>query len=262
MISRFFSLVSREYETNPDVKRKVKKRFLLIVGFVILLSFIWIGSVYWKNSRTMQTLTIEGNNEVATEEVRLLAGIKKGTPLMSVSPSVVKNRLTRNPLIETAIVKVELPGTLKIKVTERTPLARLTGQRSGMLDARGYGMPEMKRKFFDIPIITGIKNDDFDEKWGLTKNKQLIKTANFLKHAKRDYPVLYYLISEIRLIDEQSFQIYTQDGAVPLLMNYDNALVQMVYFKEFWTQVVQILGSEKFKYIDLRANEIITAREI
>ena len=262
MISRFFSLVSKEYETDPNVRRKVKIRFLLIIGFAVLLGFIWVGSVYWKNSRTMKTLTVEGNSEVAKEEIIKLAALKSGVQLMSVSPSVVKNRLTKNPMIETAIVKVELPGTLKIKVTERTPLAKLSGERFGMLDGRGYGMPEMKKKFFDLPVITGIKEEDFDEKWGLAKNKQLIKVANFLKHAQREYPVIYYLISEIRLVNDQSFQIYTQDGAVPLLMNYDNALVQMVYFNEFYKQVVQILGSEKFKYVDLRADQIITAKEI
>lgn len=262
MISKFFSTINQDYKENPEVRRKVKKRFLVIVGLILLIGFVWVGSIFWKNSRTMQNIVVEGNSEVTSDQIKELADIKSGTRLMAISPSVIKTRLTRNPKIENAIVKVELPKTLKIKVVERTPIARLTGERAGMMDGRGYGMPEMNKKFFDIPIISGIKTEDFGEKWGLTKKKELIQVANFLRKSKENYPILYYLISEIRIVDDQTFLVYTQDGAVPLMMSYENALEQMVYFKEFWTQVVQVIGAEKFKYVDLRANKVITTKEL
>jgi cell division septal protein FtsQ len=262
MISKFFSTISHDYSENLETRKKVKKRFLIISGLIVLIGIIWIGSIFWKNSRTMQSITVEGNSEVATAEVKLLADVKVGTRLMAISPSVIKSRLTKNPKIKTAIVKVELPKTLKIIVKERTPIARLNGEKTGMMDERGYGMPEMSKKFFDIPIISGTKNDYFGENWGLAKNKQLIQIANFLRKSKENYPVLYYLISEIKIIDERSFLVYTQDGAIPLIMDYDNALEQMVYFKEFWIQVVQVIGADKFKYVDLRANKVITTKEL
>lgn len=262
MISKFFSIINLDYKENPEVRRKVKKRLLLIVGLIILTGFIWVGSIFWKNSRTMQTIVVEGNTEVTSDQIKNLADVKSGTRLMAISPSVIKTRLTRNPKIENAIVKVELPKTLKIKIIERTPIARLTGEKVGMMDGRGYGMPEMSKKFFDVPIISGIKSEDFGENWGVTKKKELIQVANFLRKSKENYPILYYLISEIKVVDDRTFLVYTQDGAIPLMMSYDNALEQMVYFKEFWTQIVQVIGADKFKYVDLRANKVITTKEI
>lgn len=262
MISKWFSRINKDYDSNPEQKRRIKNRFLLFLGLLLLIGVIGIGSSYWKNSRTMQNLIVEGNLEVKTDEIKLLSNLKNGILLMSVSPSAVRRRLLKNSMIETAIVTIDLPSTVKIKVKERTPIARFFGEKPGMIDGRGYGMPEMKETFYDLPVISGISTKDFEENWGLSKNKQVVKIARFLYHAKHDYPVLYYLISDIMLNDDKSFQMTTQDGAIPLLMNYENALVQMVYFKEFWVQVIQIEGAERFKYVDLRADNVITAKEL
>ncbi|MBN8707617.1 MAG: FtsQ-type POTRA domain-containing protein [Bacteroidetes bacterium] len=261
MISKILTAISKDYETNEVVRKRIKIRVLIILGLLILIGLLLVGSWYWKNHRSLTKYSVKGNREVSESQIIALTQTKKGIRLNTVSSAKINKRLKKNPFIESAIVKAELPGTLVIEVKEREPVARLEGAVTGMIDGKGFGMPAKKLTVYDLPIISGIKKSDFDSSWGVIKNPVIKKVATELLKLKNKVPAAYHLISEIRQNDDQSVWIYTFDGAVPVLAKASNLAENTVVLKNFWNQVVKVTGKDRFTYIDVRQDGVIATKE-
>jgi len=261
MISRWLAFLSPHEAADEASRRKIKLRIVIILGLLLLLFLLLAGGWYWKNHRTLSKYAVEGNREVTEAEIISLAKVKKGTRLSLVSPAVVRKRLKKNPMIESAEVRAELPGTLVIEVREREPVVRLEGQVSGMLDGNGFGMPMKQKTVYDLPILSGIRKTDFDSAWGQIKRPELRKVASELTKLKKKVPAAYNLISELRPADDQSVWVYTFDGSVPVLASIRNLAGNMIVLKSFWNQVVTVSGKERFTYIDVRQDGVIATKE-
>lgn len=84
-------------------------------------------------------ISVTGADHLSASAVEEASGIDRGTPLVSVDPGAVEQTITRLPWVHTAEVRREWPGTVRIAITERTPLAvALTDDGGwGVLDATG-----------------------------------------------------------------------------------------------------------------------------
>jgi len=103
--------------------------------------------VYNNNSFAITRLEIETDGVLAAEQLRSWAGVRPGANLMRLDLARVKRDLEMAPAIESVAVERSLPGTLRIHVTEREPIAqvllvRQDGTPGGRytLDAHGYFM--------------------------------------------------------------------------------------------------------------------------
>lgn len=261
MISRLIKAISKGDEPNESVKKRIKIRILIILGLLVLIFLLLAGSWYWKNHRSLTKYSVKGNREVSEAQIIELTQTKKGIRLNTVSSAKINKRLKKNPFIESAIVKAELPGTLLIEVKEREPVARLEGSVTGMIDGKGFGMPAKTQTVYDLPIISGIKPSDFDSSWGVIKNPVIKQVARELLKLKTKVPAAYHLISEIRQQDDQTVMMYTFDGAVPVLARASNLAANTVVLKNFWNQVVKVSGKDRFTYIDVRQDGVIATKE-
>jgi len=73
---------------------------------------------------SLDKLTIEGRYRTSRESLRAALQIKKGDSLFASDPWSIKRRLEALPWVRTASVERRFPGTLAVKLVERTAIAR------------------------------------------------------------------------------------------------------------------------------------------
>lgn len=85
-----------------------------------------------------QRLEIDGRLYTDDEVVRSTIGVAAGQNLFSLATDGIVARLRQLTAVEAAAVEIGLPGTLRVRLTERTPIAIWqVGQRRLLVDAVG-----------------------------------------------------------------------------------------------------------------------------
>ncbi len=106
---------------------------------------------------TVEDVLLEGRRFSDRKEITQAAGLRRGMPILSVSLSSIRQRLIANPWIADASVERRLPSTIRIRLTERHPMA--LWQRSGklaLLDGEGKVIDGADlRKFRNLIILIG-----------------------------------------------------------------------------------------------------------
>ena len=137
---------------------------LLVVALAVLAWFalLKVGeALYSQNDRyKIVNLQIKGGKILTPELIAEYTRIQKGANLFSFSATKVRaDFLRKAPNVKSITIIRQLPGTVKIEVVERDPVARFGGKSSLLVaDREGYvfilktGRPE-------LPVISGYKDD-------------------------------------------------------------------------------------------------------
>lgn len=142
--------------------------FLAVVGPFFGIYLLWrIGEValntfvYCNSDFAIQRVDVKTDGIIAPEQLRRWAGVKPGANLIALDLARVKQNLEQVPMIDSVSVERVLPRTLKIRVTERDPIAqvivsRLDGTSGGVitllqLDADGVVMPMLDPRLATVP---------------------------------------------------------------------------------------------------------------
>jgi hypothetical protein len=128
-------------------------RLTRILAAVTLLAGVVAGS--WEGYRRLVRMPyfrvaevyVEGNLQVATDEVVASLGLPPDTSLLEVDLSTLSRRILQNPWIKEASVRRRLPLALTIQVVERVPEAVFIADRRYLLSADGV-------------ILTDLDGDD------------------------------------------------------------------------------------------------------
>jgi cell division septal protein FtsQ len=129
--------------------------------------------VYQNKAYALQTLDIQTDGVIAPEQTRRWAGVRLGENLFAIDLARVKRDLELVPAIQRVAVERFLPGTLRIQLQEREPVAQIntTVVRPGgvtdtvvfLLDAEGFVMLPLEASkrvfpataFEQYPLIVG-----------------------------------------------------------------------------------------------------------
>ncbi len=95
--------------------------------------------LYQNKDFAVQQIEVQTDGVVAVEQLRRWAGVKAGDNLLALDLSRVKRDLELVPQVKTAAIERVLPRTLRIRVTERQPLAQAYAPQPRP-DGRGYDM--------------------------------------------------------------------------------------------------------------------------
>ncbi len=102
---------------------------------------------------------IEVEGRETTDAATILAALAahRGTPILAVSPSRAKQQLERLPWVRSASIERHLPGTLRVRLVERHPLA--VWQHAGkqeLIDREGEVIPVKDlSRFAHVPTVVG-----------------------------------------------------------------------------------------------------------
>ena len=178
-----------DVKLRSDQVRAGRLRLVMLLFFVITGTFLgvyllWLTGelaldwlVYRNPDFAIQQVQIHTDGVIAPDQLRRWAGVKPGQNLIRLDLASVKRNLEMVSLVDSVSVERVLPNTLKIRVTEREPVAQVnvaradagdgidiivfeldaTGMVMQPLDPRLSTMPllQMRSK---LPVITGVNS--------------------------------------------------------------------------------------------------------
>jgi len=129
------------------------------IGLVALVG-VWLGwqRIFASDRLRVTQLEVHGNHFLSEGEVRELIGPALGENVLTLDIEALKGRLRASPWVAEAIVTRRLPGTLRIEIHERVPLALAELDRLYLMDGDG-GLIEIygpRTAGFDLPIVRGL----------------------------------------------------------------------------------------------------------
>ena len=137
------------------------RRLTLFAGTSVILFLVFFG--IWRGGEALmrkkifenpyfaiEQVEVETDGVIAPEQIRNWAGVRLNDNLMALNLTRVKRDLELVPAIEGVVVERVLPKTLRIRVSEREPVAKVIFQQaraggvceggSYTLDANGFFM--------------------------------------------------------------------------------------------------------------------------
>ena len=156
-----------------------------VFGTVFGLYLLWRGGewaldrwVYENPAFAIQHIEVQTDGVLPVEQLRRWTNVRTGQNLLALDLARVKRDLELAPLVQSASIERILPHTLRIRVTEREPLAQITvprpGGRNGIelaslqIDSEGFVIQPMEQprrpaatgSSDALPLILGINPDE------------------------------------------------------------------------------------------------------
>ena len=143
--------------------------FGVLFGTVFGLYLLWRTGewvldkfVYENSTFAIQSIEVQSDGVIAPDRLRNWTNVKPGANLIALDLASVKRNLEMVPAIESVSVERVLPHTLKIRVTEREPVAQVNVPVSGpaggiaiavfQLDANGFVMKPLDPHLRVVPL--------------------------------------------------------------------------------------------------------------
>jgi cell division protein FtsQ len=112
-----------------ETRRREGRRRLRVVFGVVTVGVL--GGAAWGATRSplldVDQVVVEGADRSGTGVVRDASTVRRGEPLVGVDHGAAARRITALPCVLRAEVRREWPGTVRIRVTERVPVAATRG---------------------------------------------------------------------------------------------------------------------------------------
>jgi len=192
-----------DVESEP---RRVPRLKLALFGFFAL---IILGSPFWgplllrrMDFFRVRKLEIVGTHYIATSDIVGRASVDTTRSVWDPTGPIA-GRVKAHPGVETASVARRLPGTLVITITERQPVALVSGpQGFRASDARGVALPvDLTRGLVDAPVIA-------------RPDTALLR---LLGEMRLVLPELYRRVSEIKRVGANELLVQLDDAPVRTL---------------------------------------------
>ncbi len=132
---------SRRIERERRLRaRRLRVRLTILAALVVTAGLVFgLASLYRSQVFEITATDVIGNDWLDAERVREIADIPTGSTLLRYPGREIKDRLESDPWIETVAVSRDFPDTLRLRITERVPVARVDvgGASSWLIDASG-----------------------------------------------------------------------------------------------------------------------------
>jgi cell division protein FtsQ len=166
---RLLDVKLRSDQIRASRARLAAFAFCVLGGTVFGLYLFWrtgewtLDKFVYENSEfAIQSVEVQTDGVIAPEQLRRWTNVKPGANLIALDLASVKRNLEMVPVIDEVSVERVLPRTLKVRVTERRPVAQVnvpTAVAAGgivvsvfQLDMNGYVMKPLDPRQREIPL--------------------------------------------------------------------------------------------------------------
>ncbi len=234
---------------------------LSILSGVFLVLF-----VFWQGGRWMldrfvyendafaiqQPIDIQTDGVILPDQLRRWAMVKPGENLLALDLARVKRDLELVPLIKSATVERILPRTLRIRVSEREPVARIilmeklaSGYAPGLyeIDETGFVMPPLDAKWRgkpseippeQLPIISGVTARDL-RPGRQVESDQVRAALKFLAEFERSPMAGLVDFQRIDISGPETLHVYTGQGS-EVMFPLTGLDAQLRRWRQIWDQ--------------------------
>jgi cell division septal protein FtsQ len=159
----------RSDQVRATRMRLATAAFALVFGTVFGLYLFWRAGewaldkfIYENSSFAVEHIDVQTTGKISDDELRRWSGVRLGQNLIALNLAAVERNLELVSVIQSVSVERILPRTLKIRVTEREPIAQVnvprTDSRNGIsvsifqLDANGFVMQPLDPRLCVVPL--------------------------------------------------------------------------------------------------------------
>jgi cell division protein FtsQ len=162
--------MNQRVDTDPRISRRRKavarskrRRIWMGLGAVGLIAVIvWV--MFFSPVLDVRDIKVVGTKHVEAEEVAEVSGLLDSSQnLLTLATDEVAQRVEELPWVQEAEVDRMLPGTVRIKIIERTPAMILSlGAARWTVDAHGVVL-EAGEVQPGLPVLAGVEVGDISE---------------------------------------------------------------------------------------------------
>jgi cell division protein FtsQ len=250
-------------ENTPQAPRRRSKRWgtwlmvPLVAGLVLLVVF----ASEWRESLTVQRVVVEGSRVLSAGQVYAIASIPLKTPLYALDLLSVRQRVLAQPFIQSVSFHRQFPGVLRIRVTERTPIASLNNGQMRFVDPHGVLLPFVPSAVkLDLPMISGIDGIGKALPGDRLANSEVKTAIEVLQTAQEVDSSMFHFISEINMNNGKDIMLYSTDLGVPINLGRGEIAKKLLMLQSFWNGFAKTGSPEKLQSIDLRYEDQVVVR--
>ena len=146
---------SRRIAVQRNEGRRRLKRFTLVLGGVAVVLAAYVATQ--TPLLDVDRLVVEGAGHTAAGDIRAAARVEPGDPMIGVDTGAAAARTEELPWVEHAEVVRRWPGTIEVRVTERSPAAvvDVADGRVALVDPGGKVLEVTSRPPAGLPLLTG-----------------------------------------------------------------------------------------------------------
>ena len=223
---------------------RIAKLLVLLRNVVILGVFVAGGIWVWQHTQSdarfaVKNIEFEGAKHTPRATIDRVAKQYVGLNFFQINIARVQRDLGGVGWISRIDVEKKLPDTMRIRITERTPvaLARI-GAQLKYVDEKGAAFAELTTAAGDddLPIITGAQGDE------------LARAVALLVDLRTRDREIYSRISEVRPVPPRGFALFDRELGAFVYADADGASTK-------WRSLYGILRAEsnpRIEYADLR----------
>jgi len=239
-------------------QRRIQLQRILTTGSKIVLAFAVIAAGFWiwqhtqSDSRfAVKDVEITGAKHTPRAALASVTSGYTGTNLFKIDIARVQNDLRGLSWVSRIDIEKKLPNTLRINVTERTPVALVrAGDRIQYVDEQGVTFAELSPEVGDddLPLIANADG------------VELQRAVTFVRALRTSDPLLYSRISEVHPIAPRGFVMFDRElGAIV----YANAEDVSAKWRNLYSIVkAERLGRGEIEYADLRFSDRIVVKPV
>jgi hypothetical protein len=262
------------------------RRFTLLTGCIFLTAVggfgLWRGSewalrrlLYENAAFAIHHLDVETDGVIAREQIRRWAGVKLEDNLLALDLERVKRDLELAPVIQSAAIERLLPHTLKIRVTEREPIARFfyprvhpngTPERGTCLvDVHGMVMNPLEPAQRSmpsagpsdaLPVLVGVPSTELRP--GYTVESPQVRAAlRFIRDFEHSGMAEMVALKELDLTAPGVLQVTTSHGT-DLVFGFGDSGIQLRRWRAIHEHVQR--SGKHITWIDLSVSNNVPAR--
>jgi cell division protein FtsQ len=159
------------YLAAAELAQRLRKPAEIVFRSVLVIAIgagaIALGRLVERHVRTspafaLREIEVDGHVRITEAEILETAGVAMGRNVFDVSPEDAQQRLSEHAWIDEARVERRLPGTLRIHVRERRPVALVALPEVYLVAEDGAVFKRVENDDpVDLPVITGIDRGRF-----------------------------------------------------------------------------------------------------
>ncbi|MDO9556822.1 MAG: FtsQ-type POTRA domain-containing protein [Coriobacteriia bacterium] len=168
----------REERARRLAQHSRTRRIRLVV--VVALSIVVVGglfALYRSPLFAIKVVDVQGAELLSVETVQTLAAVPEDATLLRYPKKAIIARVEADPWVEVVILTRDFPDTLRIRVTERTPVALVDmGEKFWVVDSTGMVLGE--QSFEDTATLIVIRDvQGLDPKPGRRSSSDTLDNA-------------------------------------------------------------------------------------
>ncbi len=257
-----FATTSSRFLRPTDVARlrrnqrqiQFQRVLAILRNVTAALVLVALGAWAWRHTQSnarfaVRAVDVIGARHTPSAELQRITDSYVGANLFKIDIASVRQELRGLPWVSRIEIEKRLPDTLRITIVERVPAALLQTSRGiEYVDDEGFPFAALSPVVGDpdLPLIVDAAGPE------------LVRCVEMLRSLRKQDPVLYSRVSEVRPIAPRGFALFDRELAATVYVNAEDLVAK-------WRDLYSIAAAESYSrssidYADLRFSDRIVVR--